>query len=159
MSNPLPPPDARASLNEHVAAKGIEIQAKYGPHIGWTQLTRILSDRTCVRYPCELAFEATPLFAGEFAHPVGKGSRPENGYTLYVHPALQLQLDRVPQVVLYQLVLVNYGEFASADDAETFGAAALGLPREEYYQALCRVADDLAEFDSRPLGPQGPCPV
>jgi hypothetical protein len=36
------------------------------------------------------------------------------------------QLPQVPALVLYQLVLVNYGEFVSADDAETFGASALG---------------------------------
>jgi hypothetical protein len=46
--------------------------------------------------------------------------------------------------VLYQLVLVNYGEFASADDAETFGAHALGLAKDDYYQALCRLADEIS---------------
>jgi hypothetical protein len=40
-------------------------------------------------------------------------------------------------------VLVNYGEFASAEDAETFGAAALGLARDDYYQALCGLADQV----------------
>ena len=53
------------------------------------------------------------------------------------------QLENVPQLVLYQLVLVNYGEFASPEDAETFGAAALGLDREEYYERLCELADQL----------------
>ena len=46
---------------------------------------------------------------------------------MYVHPLFMTQLEKVPLLVLYQLVLVNYGEFASPDDAETFGAAALGL--------------------------------
>ena len=55
-----------------------------------------------------------------------------------------MQLEYVPHIVLYQLVLVNYGEFASADDAETFGAAALGLAKEEYYQILCGLADEVA---------------
>ena len=49
----------------------------------------------------------------------------------------------MPLLVLYQLVLVNYGAFAAPDDAETFGAAALGLGRDEYYHALCRLADEL----------------
>ena len=53
------------------------------------------------------------------------------------------ELRAVPQLVLYQLVAVNYGGFASGDDAETFGAAALGLEREDYYQELCRLADQL----------------
>jgi hypothetical protein len=46
-------------------------------------------------------------------------------------------------LVLYQLVAVNYGEFASADEAETFGAAALGLTRDEYYAVLCAMADEI----------------
>jgi hypothetical protein len=54
------------------------------------------------------------------------------------------QLERVPYLVLYQLVLVNYGPFASADDAETFGAAILGLSKDDYYQALCQMADELS---------------
>jgi hypothetical protein len=50
----------------------------------------------------------------------------------------------VPALVLYQLVLVNYGDFASPDDAEAFGAAALGISREAYYQMVCQAADDVS---------------
>jgi len=51
------------------------------------------------------------------------------------------QLHHVPHLVLYQLVLVNYGEFASSDDAEIFGAASLGISRDEYYDVLCSLHD------------------
>ncbi len=111
--------DARQSLNAHVAAKGAEIYEKYGPHIGWKELLRILEDRTCVRYPCEIAFDASKLNPGEFAHPFAKGERPEDGFTMCIHPMFMTQPERVPCLVFYQLVLVNYGKFASADDAET----------------------------------------
>jgi hypothetical protein len=94
-----------------------------------------------VRYPCEIVFDAAPLQAGEFAHPAAKGDHPADGFTMYVHPFFMRQLDQVPLLVLYQLVLVNYGTFASPDDAETFGAAALGLGKDEYYDTLCRLAD------------------
>ncbi|MGA2178249.1 MAG: hypothetical protein ABSH15_01510 [Verrucomicrobiota bacterium] len=134
---------ARQSLNEHVAARGREIHGKYGPHIGWPELRQILEDRACMRYPCEVVFDAGPLEPGEFAHPVAKGERPEDGFTMYVHPFFLTQLPQVPYLILYQLVVVNYGEFASADDAETFGAAVLGISRDEYYQALCEMADQL----------------
>ena len=137
--------DARQSLNGHVAAKGREIRAKYGPHIGWKELLRILADRACVRYPCEIVFDAGSLEPGEFAHPAAKGERPEEGFTMYVHPFFMTQLEHVSGLVLYQLVLVNYGEFASADDAETFGAAALGISRNEYYQILCGLADQVGD--------------
>ncbi len=143
MAVPPGAPDARQSLNARVTEIGAEIYQKYGPRIGWAQLQQILGDRSCVRYPCEIVFDAAPLQAGEFAHPVAKGDHPGEGFTMYVHPLFMMQLDRVPLLVLYQLVLVNYGAFASPDDAETFGAAALGLPNEEYYHALCRLADEL----------------
>ena len=132
---------ARESLNAHVASKGMEIRRIYGPRIGWKELLRILEDRSQVRYPCEIVFDAAPLQPGEFAHPEPRGERPEAGFTLYVHPAFMVLLDKVPLLVLYQLVLVNYGPFASAGDAETFGAEALGLSTDDYYRELCELAD------------------
>ena len=148
MATKLTVDDARQSLNAHVAAKGAEIRKKYGPIIGWQELLRLLEDRTCVRYPCEIVFDAAPLEAGEFAHPVPKGDRPEDGFTMVVHPFFMAQLPHVPCLVLYQLVLVNYGEFASPDDAEVFGASALGLTRDEYYATLCALADQICGRES-----------
>ena len=144
MAKQLTADDARQSLTAHVEAKGIEVYVKYGPEIGWDALQRLLADRVYVRYRCELVFDATPLDPGEFAHPVQQGERPEDGFTLFVHPIFQTQLERVPALVLYQLVAVNYGVFASADEAETFGAAALGLTRDEYYALICDCADQLS---------------
>jgi hypothetical protein len=137
--------DAKQSLTAHVAAKGEEICAKYGPHIGWNELQLVLNDRACVRYPCEIVFDERLLNPGEFAFPVQKGEHPEDGFTIHVHPTLLTQLPKVPYAVLYQLVLVNYGEFASSDDAEAFGAAALGLNKDAYYDALCELADEIGE--------------
>ena len=143
MATTLTADDAKQSLNAHVAAKGDEIHEKFGPEIGWTELQQILEDRTICRYPCKIEFSAEFLQPGEFAFPVPRGERPEDGFTMYVHPFFMTQLQQVTHLVLYQLVLVNYGEFASPDDAETFGAAALGFSREDYYQALCAMADGL----------------
>ena len=137
--------DARESLNAHVAAKGDAIREKYGHDIGWTELQQILKDPTCVRYPCEIVFDAAPLEPMEFAHPVAKGESPSDGFTMYVHPYYLTHLDRIPHLVLYQLVLVNYGEFASIEDAETFGAHALGISRDEYYAILCGLADEIGD--------------
>src|SRR5881394_113103 len=145
MATQLTADDARQSLNSHVAARGAEINAKYGPHIGWKELQLILADRACVRYPCRIEFNSALLQPGEFAHPMPLGDRPEDGFTMYVHPLFMTDLARVPMLVLYQLVLVNYGEFASPDEAEVFGANVLGMSNEEYYVALCEMADELAE--------------
>lgn len=144
MATQLTAEDGRQSLNAHIASKGAEIRAKYGPHIGWTELKRILQDRTCVRYPCEIVFDAAPLQPSEFAYPAPRGERPEEGFVLYVHPYFMMHLDRIAHLVLYQLVVVNYGEFASPDDAETFGASALGLGKDEYYQSLCELVDEIS---------------
>jgi hypothetical protein len=132
---------ARESLTAHVGAKGAEIFAKYGPQIGWTELQAVLNDRSVVRYPCTVEFNACPLQPGEFAYPLPKGARPEDGFTLCVHPRFQSQPAMVSHLVLYQLVAVNYGEFASPEDAEVFGSAALGIDRDLYYQVLCQLAD------------------
>ncbi|SPE54511.1 hypothetical protein SBV1_1890042 [Verrucomicrobia bacterium] len=145
MSEQLTIDNFQQALNLHVAEKGAEIRAKYGPYIGWNQLLEILADRACVRYPCEISFEAAPLRPGELAHPVSQGERPESGFVICVQPLFLRQLEQVPALVLYQLVLVNYGPFASADDAETFGGSALGLSKDEYYDTLCRMAGMLED--------------
>jgi len=151
MATQLTAADAKLSLKAHVAAKGAEIFEKYGPHIGWAELQVILKDRACVRYPCELVFDSSRLNPGEFAFPEPKGEMPEEGFTLLVHPIYMTQLNVVPYLTLYQLVAVNYGVFASADDAETFASNALGVPIDEYYGTLCELADQLGTGnDSEP---------
>ena len=143
MSKQLTSEDFRESLNDHVAVKGAEIHARYGPKIGWKELLRILADRSVVRYPSDIIFASGPLLAGEFAHAAPNSDNPQDGFKIYVHPFFSLQREHVPHLVLYQLVLVNYGPFATADDAETFGATALGLSRDEYYAKLCELADQI----------------
>ncbi|MEI6073428.1 MAG: hypothetical protein WCS31_16700 [Verrucomicrobiae bacterium] len=145
--------DAKESLAAHVAAKGAEIREKYGPQIGWDELLRILDDRSACRYPCEIVFDAEPLQEGEAAFPMAKGEHPDEGFTMFVHPFFMKCPDRVPGLVLYQLVTVNYGDFASALDAETFGASALGISTDEYYQSLCAMADGIAGRGCHPADP------
>ncbi len=143
MARQLTNEDGRQSLQSHVAAKGADVREKYGPEINWVRLLQILDDRTITRYPCEIVFDATSLEPGEFAYPKAKGEDPAEGFTIYVHPHFRGRLDEIPWLVLYQLVLVNYGDFASSADAEIFASSALGLPREDYYQALCAMADEI----------------
>jgi len=153
MARQLTAYDAKQSLEAHLKAKGEEVREKYGPNIGWGEMLRILDDRSVCRYPCEIVFGAGPLQDGEFAFPVARGKHPEDGFTLFVHPHYQTQPDRVAYLALYQLVQVNYGDFASALDAETFGAAAFGISTGEYYDLLCSMADELAWTRDRPVLP------
>ncbi len=164
MAKQLTADDAKQSLTTHVETKGIEVYVKYGPQLGWDALQRLLADRVYVRYPVEIAFDDAPLLPGEFAHPVQKGDSPEDGFTMAVHPSFAADLDRAAALVLYQLVAVNYGTFASSDEAETFGAACLGLTRDEYYALICDAADQLGgaptDITGNPLeyaAPTGGC--
>jgi hypothetical protein len=145
MSRQLTAADAKQSLIEHVAARGAEVCLRYGPVLSWDGLARLLEDRRFVRYPCEVVFDASRLMEGEIGHPEPKGELPEQGFTMYVHPAFATNRDEAVAIVLYQLVVVNYGEFAAADEAESFGAAALGIGRDDYYAMLCEVADRVGE--------------
>jgi hypothetical protein len=148
MARQLTAADAKQSLTAHVTARGVEIFAKYGPPCTREVLQRLLADCAFVRYPCEIVFDAAPLLAGEFAHPVPKGESPEAGFTMYVHPDYAGDPADVAALVLYQLVAVNYGEFASAEDAESFGAAALGLTCDEYYAKVCTLAERVGGGES-----------
>jgi hypothetical protein len=155
MATRLTAEGAQQSLTAHVEAKGIEIFVKYGPQLGWAELQRLLNDRAYVRYPCEIVFDGAQLNPGEFAYPMPKASAPEEGFTMFVHPVFMLELARVPALVLYHLVAVNYGEFASSDEAETFGAAALGLTRDEYYALVCECADAISGPQPEPAEAHG----
>ena len=84
--------DARQSLNEHVAARGAEFTPNTARTSAGRSCSRCLRTATCVRYPCEIVFDAGPLQPGEFAHPVAKGERPEDGFTMHVHPVFLTQL-------------------------------------------------------------------
>lgn len=90
-----------------------------------------------------MVFDSSILLDGEPAHAVALGKRPEDGYIVHVHPLYMTQLEKVAWLVLYQLVVVNYGDFATSTDAEAFGAAALGISEDEYYAGLCEMADNL----------------
>ncbi len=137
----------RQAMSVQIAAEGAEVGAKYGPEIGWDKLLRLLQDRRVVKFPCDLCFDSVPLLPGEFAHAALKGVTPEDGYTIFVHPVYQGELHRVSYLVLHRLVLVNHGQGATAEDAETFGSLALGLSKEEYYNALCDLSAQISGDD------------
>lgn len=139
--------DKRRALSAQVVAEGSALCAKYGPGMPWQTLMSLLQDRAFVRFPCAVRFDAEPLLPGEFAHAMLNGREPEEGYTIIVHPVYEGRLECLPYLVLHQLVLVNHGEAASAEDAETFGACALGLPRDQYYATLCELSGQVGGDD------------
>jgi hypothetical protein len=135
--------DGRLSMEAHAASKGEEMRAKYGPEIGWGDFLKILNDRTLVRYPCQVVFDSSALTTGECAHAQAKTENLNDGFTLYIHPFFVSNPADAVLLALYQLVVVNYGPFASSEDAEALGAAALGISPDEYYRHMCQIADQL----------------
>src|SRR5436190_11076284 len=98
--------DARQSLTAHAAEKGCQLSEKYGPTLDWKQLLLAIQDRSVVRYPCEVCFEATGLLPDEMAHPFPQGDKPEKGFRLHVRPIYMTDLEGAVAIVLYQLVLI-----------------------------------------------------
>jgi len=147
MASQLKADPASRDLSAQVAAQADAIRQKYGPRLAWSSIPELLADRGCIHYPCEVRFDAEPLLPGEFAHTVPHGVSPEEGFTIYLHPLYADQLSQAVYLVLHQLVLVNYGQSASADDAEIFGSRALGLSKLDYYQALCDLSARLGGDD------------
>jgi len=135
---------AREALLSHARKTGYLVHERYGPSLDLEAVERMLQDPDVVRYPVAIAFDATPLEGEEFAYPLPVEGDPLNGYTLYVHPALQGNPNGVVAAVLYALVVVNYGAVADGAVAEAFGAACLGLDEERYYNDICSLADAIA---------------
>src|SRR5437588_12990094 len=138
---------ARQCLSAELASMAADIRHQYGPDIGWEQIQTLLQDRRFTPFPCEIRFDSTPLLPGEFGHAVPSGSTREQGFVIYLHPRYASQLSRVSYLVLHQLVLINYGDMVTADDAETFGSLALGLSKDAYYRALCDLAGEIGGGD------------
>lgn len=132
----------RRALSDHAADCAAVARERYG-NIDAADLPALLEDRKVVRFPTVLRFDATRLEPGEFAHTEPVGARPGEGYRLFVHPYFEPRPDDVLLLAAYHLVTINYGDVATANEAEVFGATLLGLSREAYYQRLCTLADEL----------------
>jgi hypothetical protein len=135
--------EALPNLAEPITALAALIRQRYGPRLHWPQLLLLLEDRACVRFPCEVRFDAEPLLPGEFAHVVPRGLDNAEGFVIYLHPFYTLELDQAVYLVLPQLVRVNYGLQASPEDAENFGALVMGVPRADYFHTLCQLSGQL----------------
>jgi len=143
--NKLTLKDAENALAGHLIEKALSLRAKYGSNIDYATLLQVLEDRDFVRFPARIEFNSAPLQKGHFAIAQKLAEDPNEGFVIFVHEHFQNQLEDVPALVLYHLVTVNYGELAAARDAEIFGAAVLGVEKEDYYQHICQLADQVTQ--------------
>jgi len=143
METKLTAKDAQVALRDHVEEKALAARKRYGGTVDENVMRRMLEDRSVVRYPTRLQFDAEPLEPGEFAHARPLGGKADDGFQLFVHPMLENDPEMLPLAVAYHVVTINYGEIATHEEAEVFGSTLLGLNQEEYYQRLCALADSI----------------
>ncbi len=135
-----------SAVSEHAAGKAAEIRDRYGPAIDYRTLLRILGDRRCTRHPVEIRFVSEGIEPGLFGKTQQVSDDPADGYIISLHASLQDRPDALPALILYQSVLVNYGDLATAIDAEMFGAGVLGMDRDDYYALIVGLTDSLWEL-------------
>lgn len=133
--------DGQQSLRDHVRAKALEARAKLAGRVDRAAILRLLEDRTAVRYPIGVRFDAAPLRPGEFAFLEALGDHPADGFCLFIDPEFAAADELLPLLIAYYIPSVNYGDVATHVEAELYGATLLALDAEEYYQRLCAAAD------------------
>ncbi|MFK5895107.1 MAG: hypothetical protein QM504_17985 [Pseudomonadota bacterium] len=132
-----------SAITKHAIEKANEIRARYGPVIDYSVILNILEDRKCIRYPVEVKFISDGIEPDLFANTESISDNPADGYVISIHRHFENQTDILPALILYQSVLVNYGDLATAIDAEFFGSTVLGIDRDSYYEQIISLTDSL----------------
>lgn len=129
------------SLREHLLAQAVVAHQKHGP-LTYEKLDALLHDPDCLRYPVRLVYEFGEMAMHQFAQPdVDWRNTEQGGKVLYVRPILRDRPDLVVQAVAYMIPLVNYGDIITDNHCVAYGATLLGMMEEEYYRAICQLAD------------------
>ena len=132
-----------SAVSKHAIEKAKEIRTRYGPVIDYPAVLQILEDRRCIRYPLKIQFISDGIEPGLFGRTGPVSENPDDGYIISLHQRFEDQPDVLPALILYQSVLVNYGDLATADDAELFGSAVLDMDRDAYYAQIVALTDAL----------------
>jgi hypothetical protein len=135
--------EGRAALRDHLVGKARVARERYGPAIDARAVRRLLADAELVRYATEVVFDAGPLRPGEFAVPERSSGDGPRTYRLVVHPWFRDRPEVLPYLVAYHVPTINYGELATHEEAELFGATLLGLDVDAYYERLCTLVDGM----------------
>ncbi len=132
-----------SAVSKHAIEKAADIRARYGPVIDFPTVLRILEDRRCIRYPVEIRFVSEGIEPGLFAKTEANSDDPADGYVISLHLHFKDRPEALPALILYQSVLINYGDIATAADAELFGSGVLGLDRDAYYAQIADLTDSV----------------
>ncbi|MCM8857626.1 MAG: hypothetical protein LC541_18310 [Candidatus Thiodiazotropha sp.] len=132
-----------SAVSKHAIEKAKEIRSRYGPDIDYPTLLQLFEDRRCIRHPVEIRFVSDGIEPGLFGKTELVSDNPDDGYVISLHQQFESQPEVLPALILYQSVLVNYGDLATADDAELFASTVLDLDREIYYTQIVTLTDAL----------------
>ncbi len=131
------------SLREHLLAQAVVAHHRHSP-LTADRLELLLKDPECVRHPTRLVFEFGEMALHQFAQPDVDWRNAElDGRVLYLRPSLRDRPDLLPLAVAYMIPLINYGDVISDAHCLAYGATLLGMMEDEYYAAVCRLADDV----------------
>jgi len=132
-----------SAVSMHAMERAKDIRARYGPDIDYPSVLSIIQDRKSTRYPVQIRFVSKGIEPGMFAKTELVSEDPDDGYIISLHIRFQDRTSVLPALVLYQLVLVNYGDLATAHDAELFGSGILGVDQDAYYEQITALTDEL----------------
>ena len=135
--------DLHASLLRHAGEAAARAAAKLGGPLSTANVGLFLADSDCVKCRVEIVYDVSELESHQFAQPVFIGTGTDRACRLYVHPHYAERPECLPFIVAYMAGAVNYGGAVSLDLCEVYGAALMRMTREEFYAAVCRVADEL----------------
>ncbi len=133
--------DGQRAAGAHALEKGHQLFVKYGKFIDYDTLLIVLKDEEFVRYPTRVEFDSKKVEEGMFGLAQRTSNEASDGYVIYIHEYFKKREGDLPALVFYHLVTVNYGDFATFNEAEEFASAALGMDKEYYYQYVCRLVD------------------
>ena len=153
MNDPHSPADLRAlspaelerlgqnSLLDHLLAQAVVAHQKHAP-LTIDKLPALLGDPDCLRHPTRLVYEFGEMAQHQFAQPDVDWRDPEGvGRVLYLRPVLRDHPERVVQAVAYMIPVLNYGDVVTDAHCLSYGATLLGLMEDEFYAAICGLAD------------------
>ena len=129
------------SLRDHIAAQAVVAHHKHAP-LTFAGLDALLADPERLRHPTRLVFEFGEMSGHQFADPGPDLRHPEqDGRVLYLRPLLRDRPDLALLAVAYMIPVINYGNIVTDEHCVRYGAALLGMMEEEFYNAVCRMAD------------------
>lgn len=144
--------EGKQALQSHAVDAAWRAVAEHGPVDTMAAMQAVIGDSKFVRYPVKLAFDLSQLQHGEMAWVQPRGEKASEGFVLWLHPALEHRIPELLDAIAYQLVVVNYGDIATHEEAELFGATLLNVDREVYYERLCHMASRLYPGEGQSCG-------